>query len=233
MKNLSFRYPFARLVVCVGLVAVLLVGCTSKSRMDYYSKDIACEDLGQGWSMPDATGRLRSPADLEGKVSYVFFGFTSCPDVCPTTMTELMQVKRLMGSHGDDLQVVFVTVDPERDTPAVADTYVKAFDPDALALVGNEGQLKQMASQFKAFYEKQSGPSDGSYTMSHTAGGYIIDKKGKVRLFAPYGTSIEHLFSDVQRLQLEPGHPAPGSGPLALCPKRAQASAVGKSLAAK
>lgn len=225
MKDFSFTSPLVRFVTLVWLVAVLLVGCTSKSRMDYYSKDIACEDLGGGWAVPDASGELRSPVDLEGKVSYIFFGFTSCPDVCPTTMTELMQVKRLMGSHGDDLQVVFVTVDPERDTPAVADTYVKAFDPDALALVGSKDQLKQIATRFKAFYEKQPGPSDSSYTMSHTAGGYIVDKEGKVRLFAPYGMPVEHLFSDVQRLQLEPRHLAPGSSPSALCSKVAPSSA--------
>ncbi|HBZ8061693.1 TPA: SCO family protein, partial [Klebsiella pneumoniae] len=123
--------------------------------MDFYSKDIACEELGQQWSMPDSHGTVRGPKDLQGQVTYLFFGFTSCPDVCPTTMVELSQVKHLMGKDADQLQVVFVSVDPARDTPEVARTYVEAFDPKAIALVGNEAQLAAMASDFKAFYEKK------------------------------------------------------------------------------
>jgi protein SCO1/2 len=132
-------------------------------------------------------------------------------------MVELSQVKHLMGKDADQLQVVFVSVDPARDTPEVARTYVEAFDPKAIALVGNETQLAAMASDFKAFYEKEPGQVPDTYTMSHIAGGYVLDRQGRLRLFAPYGMPVEKLFSDVQRLLLEPGHPAAGNDALASC----------------
>lgn len=193
--------------VLITAASLLLVACAAKPRVDFYGKDIACEDLGQHWSLPDSTGVTRTPADFNGKVTYLFFGFTSCPDVCPTTMVELNRVKHLMGSDADNLQVVFVTVDPARDTPAVAETYVKAFDPTATALVGNDQQLAAMASSFKAFYDREDGALPGTYTMSHTSGGYVFDRQGRLRLFAPFGMPVEQLFSDIQRLTLEPTLP--------------------------
>ncbi len=213
----SLFSPRFRLPLLAGLAIGLLAGCSSQSRMDFYSKDIACEELGQQWSMPDSHGTVRGPKDLQGQVTYLFFGFTSCPDVCPTTMVELSQVKHLMGKDADQLQVVFVSVDPARDTPEVARTYVEAFDPKAIALVGNEAQLAAMASDFKAFYEKEPGQVPETYTMSHIAGGYVFDRQGRLRLFAPYGMPVDKLFSDVQRLLLEPGHPAAGNDALASC----------------
>lgn len=208
---------FSLPVVLVTAASLLLVACAAKPKLDYYGKDISCQDLGQHWTLPDSAGVSRSPADFQGKVTYLFFGFTSCPDVCPTTMVELGQVKHLMGSDADKLQVVFVTVDPERDTPAVAQTYVKAFDHSATALVGDADQLAAMASRFKAFYEREDGSVPGAYAMTHTAGGYLFDRQGRVRLFVPFGMPVEQLFSDIQRLTLEPDHPvkAPGAG---LCP---------------
>lgn len=193
--------------VLITAASLLLVACAAKPRVDFYGKDIACEDLGQHWSLPDSTGVTRTPADFNGKVTYLFFGFTSCPDVCPTTMVELNRVKHLMGSDADNLQVVFVSVDPARDTPAVAETYVKAFDPTATALVGNDQQLAAMASSFKAFYDREDGTLPGTYTMSHTSGGYVFDRQGRLRLFAPFGMPVEQLFSDIQRLTLEPTLP--------------------------
>ncbi|MGH8054965.1 MAG: SCO family protein [Stenotrophomonas sp.] len=193
--------------VLLTAASLLLVACAAKPKVDYYGKDIACEALGQHWSMPDSSGVTRTPADFNGKVTYLFFGFTSCPDVCPTTMVELNRVKHLMGSDADNLQVVFVTVDPARDTPAVAETYVKAFDPTATALVGNDQQLAAMASSFKAFYDREDGTLPGTYTMSHTSGGYVFDRQGRLRLFAPFGMPVEQLFSDIQRLTLEPTLP--------------------------
>ena len=223
----GFALPRRGLRLAAGLLIGLLAGCSAHSRMDFHSKDIACEELGQHWSMPDSHGTLRGPRDLQGQVTYLFFGFTSCPDVCPTTLVELNQVKHLMGKDADRLQVVFVSVDPARDTPEAAQTYVHAFDPKAIALVGNEAQLSAMASDFKAFYEKEPGTLAGSYTMSHIAGGYLFDRQGRLRLFAPYGMPVQQLFSDVQRLLLEPSHPAAGSDALASCdlPFRANVAA--------
>ncbi len=205
--------------VVVAAASVLLVACAAKPKVDYYGKDIACEALGQHWSLPDSSGVSRSPADFHGKVTYLFFGFTSCPDVCPTTMVELKRVKHLMGSDADKLQVVFVSVDPARDTPAVAGTYVKAFDPTATALVGDPQQLAAMAATFKAFYDREDGPLPGTYTMSHTAGGYVFDRQGRLRLFAPFGMPVEQLFSDIQRLTLEPQLPAGRDG-ISNCSRR-------------
>ena len=199
--------------IAISAATLLLVACAAKPKVDFYGKDIACEALGQQWTMPDSTGVSRSPADLNGKVTYLFFGFTSCPDVCPTTMVELNRVKHLMGSDADKLQVIFVTVDPARDTPAVAETYVKAFDPTATALVGDDAQLAAMATSFKAFYDREEGKHPGAYSMSHTAGGYVFDRQGRLRLFAPYGMPVEQLFSDVQRLTLEPTLPAGHKNP--------------------
>ena len=163
--------------------------------------------IGGPFTLTDQDGERVTEKDFKGKHSLVFFGFTSCPDVCPTTMVELNRVKHLMGSDADKLQVIFVTVDPARDTPAVAETYVKAFDPTATALVGNDQQLAAMAASFKSFYDREEGKHPGAYSMSHTAGGYVFDREGRLRLFAPYGMPVEQLFSDVQRLTLEPTRP--------------------------
>lgn len=196
-----FRSP-----LLLAALMVLLSACAAKARMDFYARDVSCQALGRGWQMPDSTGVMRTTSDLKGKVSYVFFGFTSCPDVCPTTLVELGKVKHLMGSDAGSLQVVFVTVDPQRDTPAVARTYVQGFDPTAMALVGSETELAAMADTFKAYYQREPDGRTGAYTMSHTAGGYLFDRQGRLRLFAPYGLPVEQLFSDIQRLLLEPEH---------------------------
>ena len=126
VKGIAF--PHRGLRLAAGLLLGLLAGCSAQSRMDFYAKDIACEELAS-IGRPDSHGTVRGPKDLQGQVTYLFFGFTSCPDVCPTTMVELSQVKHLMGKDADQLQVVFVSVDPARDTPEVARTYVEAFDP--------------------------------------------------------------------------------------------------------
>jgi len=204
MRFASFFHSLRLPLLAAGLAAGLLAGCSTQSRMDFYSKDIACEALGRRWSMPDSHGTMRGPGDLQGKVTYLFFGFTSCPDVCPTTMIELGQVKHLMGKDAGRFQVMFTSVDPARDTPEVARAYVQAFDPDAIALVGDDARLADMAGDFKAFYAKEPGLVPGAYTMSHVAGGYLFDRQGRLRLFAPYGMPVEQLFSDVQRLLLEP-----------------------------
>ena len=198
MKTMKMRALLGALVL--GLVA----GCASKAQMDFKTTDVACTGLGQNWTMPDSRGQLRSPDQFKGKITYLFFGFTRCPDVCPMTMADIAQVKHLMGSDAKNLQVLFVTVDPARDTPATVGQYIRAFDPGAIALVGNDQQLASMASDFKVFYRREVMGDGQNYMMSHTAGGYIFDKRGKLRLFAKSGTPVQDLFSDIQRLSLEP-----------------------------
>jgi len=153
------------------------------------------------YTLPDVEGRMRSNADFKGKVTVVFFGYTQCPDVCPTTMAELAQVKKALGPDGERLQGVFVTVDPERDTPGVLKSYIGAFDPSFVALRGTPEQTAATAKAFKVFYAKSPGKTPGSYTMDHTAGSYVFDTQGRVRLFERYGGGgPEALASDIRVL---------------------------------
>jgi protein SCO1 len=152
------------------------------------------------FSLPDTEGRLRTPADFRGKVTAVFFGYTQCPDMCPTTMTELAQVKKLLGKDADKLQVVFITVDPERDTPEVLKAYIGHFDPAAVALRGSIEQTQSTAKSFKAFFAKSPGKTPSAYTMDHSTGLYVFDGQARVRLYERHGAGAEALASDVKAL---------------------------------
>jgi len=134
------------------------------------------------------------------QVTVVFFGYTQCPDVCPTTMAELAEVKRSLGAQGDKVQGVFVTIDPERDTPALLKAYLGNFDPGFVALRGTPEQTQAAAKEFKVFYAKVPGKAEGSYTMDHTAASYVFDTQGRVRLFERYGSGPKALAGDLQRL---------------------------------
>src|SRR5206468_1133995 len=130
----------------------------------------------------------------------VFFGYTQCPDVCPTTMAELAQIRSLLGAEGDKLQTVFVTIDPERDTPEVLKSYVANFGPGVVALRGDAGQTAAAAKEFKVFYAKVPGKAPGSYTMDHSAASFVFDPTGRVRLFVPYGGDPKQLAADIRQL---------------------------------
>jgi protein SCO1 len=167
--------------------------------------DITGAEYARQLSLPDATGRERSLADWKGKVVVVFFGFTQCPDVCPSTMAELAQVKKALGPDGERVQGVFVTVDPERDTPQVLSAYLAPFDPSFVALRGTLEQTKAVAKEFKVFFGKVPGKTEGAYTIDHTAGSYVFDASGRVRLFVRYGTGAEALTADLKTLLAMPG----------------------------
>lgn len=152
------------------------------------------------YALHDQNGQLRTPEDFKGQVTAVFFGYTQCPDVCPTSMAELAQVKKALGKDGDKLQGIFITVDPERDTPELLKAYVTNFDPKFLGLRGTLDETKAAAASFKAFFGKVPGKEAGSYTMDHTAGIYVFDTNGQVRLFERYGVSADDLTSDVKAL---------------------------------
>ena len=130
----------------------------------------------------------------------MFFGFSQCPDVCPGTLAELAQVKKDLGADGDKVQGVFISIDPERDTPSVLKGYVTAFDPTFVALRGSLEQTAATAKDFKVFYQKVPGKAEGTYTMDHTAGSYVFDTKGNVRLFTRYGTGAAALTADLKQL---------------------------------
>ncbi len=150
--------------------------------------------------LPDHNGVTRSLKDFNGEVAVVFFGFTQCPDVCPTTLTEIVQARKLMGSDGAKLKAIFVTVDPERDTSPVLKTYMANFDPAFVALRPEPGQLQQLAKEFKLHIRKNPGQSPTSYTMDHTAASFVYDPRGRLRLYARYGAGAEALAADAKQL---------------------------------
>lgn len=162
--------------------------------------DITGADYARTLSLTDQNGQRRTLADFKGKVTVVFFGFTQCPDVCPTTMAELAQVKAALGQDGNRVQGVFITVDPERDTADVLKTYMKGFDPSFIALRGSPEEIAATAKEFKVFYAKVPGKIEGSYSVDHTAGSYVFDAQGRVRLFVRYGGGAQALAADLKAL---------------------------------
>lgn len=183
--------------------ASVLGGCTSEGASDtpsFNSVDITGGDFAAHFALPDASGRERTLAEFRGRAVALFFGFTQCPDVCPTTLTEMAQVKKLLGKQGDLLQVVFVTVDPKRDTPEALRAYMENFDATFVALVPNENQLEQVAKGLKIHYRKVPGSTPSSYTMEHTAATFVFDPQGRLRLYARYGMKPEALAADVREL---------------------------------
>jgi protein SCO1/2 len=189
----------ALVVLALPAAAGLLSACT-QAKPQFQSVDLTGAEYATGFSLTDQNGQVRTLKDFAGKVVVVFFGFTQCPDVCPTTMSELAQVKKLLGADGDKLQAVFVSVDPERDTPEILKAYMGNFDPSFVALRPTPAQLADLAKDFKVFYKRVDGKTSGSYSMDHTAGSYVIDGNGKIRLFTRYGSGVEMLASDVRLL---------------------------------
>jgi protein SCO1/2 len=185
---------------CLALApAALLQGC-SEPGAQFKAVDITGADYAKDFHLPDHNGVERSLKDFQGKVVVMFFGFTQCPDVCPTTLTELSEVKKMLGKDGDRLQGLFVTVDPERDTAQVLKAYMANFDPSFLALRGSPEQLAAMAKDFKIYYKKVEGKTPTSYTMDHSAASYVYDPQGRLRLYTRYGSGAKALASDLQLL---------------------------------
>lgn len=181
-------------------LALAFAGCQKSEAPAFKSIDITGAEYGRELELTDADGQRRHLTDFKGKVVVVFFGFTQCPDVCPTTMVELAQVKKALGADGERVQGVFVTIDPERDTAAVLKAYVISFSPDFVALRGTDEETKAAAKQFKVFFAKVPGKSPDSYSMDHTAGSYIFDTQGHIRLFTRYGSGAEALTHDLKLL---------------------------------
>ena len=186
-------------LVALSTVSGFLMGC-SPDKPQFKSIDLTGADYAQGFSLTDHNGQLRTLKDFAGKVVVVFFGFTQCPDVCPTSMAELAQVKQQLGADGDKLQGIFITVDPERDTAEMLKAYMGNFDPTFLALRPTLEQLPQVAKDFKIYYKKVEGKTPGSYTMDHSAGSYVFDEKGRIRLYNRYGSGADALASDIRLL---------------------------------
>ena len=190
-----------RLVVLGGAALATLVGCDAKlPGAAFKAVDITGAPYAQDFDLPDVTGQRRHLSDFKGKVVVVFFGFTQCPDVCPTTLLELAEARKLLGADGARVQGVFITVDPERDSAELLKAYVASFGPDWVALRGSPDEIKATAKSFKVFYAKVPGTTPGSYSVDHTAGSYVFDTKGKVRLFTRYGVGVQALADDLRLL---------------------------------
>ena len=186
-------------VFCALAASGLLAGCFDR-KPSFTSIDVTGADYAKDFSLPDQNGKVRTLKDFAGRIVVVFFGYTQCPDVCPTTMLELAEVKKALGKDGERVQGVFITIDPERDTATVLKAYVGNFNPDFVALRGTLEETQATAKQFKVFYAKVPGKTPESYTMDHTAGSYVFDTTGQVRLFTRYGTGAEALKHDLQLL---------------------------------
>lgn len=169
-------------------------------RDGFKNTDITGLDYGKDFALPDHNGKSRTLADFKGKAVVIFFGYTQCPDVCPTTMAEMAAVMQQLGALADRVQVLFVTLDPERDTPELLSKYVPSFDPRFLGLVGDKAATEKVAKEFKVFYQKVPGKQPGSYTVDHTAGSYVFDPQGRIRLFLRHGQGPESIAHDLKLL---------------------------------
>ena len=182
------------------LNALALLAACSAEKPAFKAIDITGATYARELALTDASGKPRTLADFKGKVVVVFFGYTQCPDVCPTTLAEIAEVRQKLGADGDKLQTVFVSVDPDRDTPAVLAAYVANFSRDTVALRGTLEQTQAAAKEFKVFFAKVPGKSAGTYTMDHTAGSFIFDPQGRVRLFVRQGGGVEAMAGDIKLL---------------------------------
>ena len=201
IDRMNKRNALKSMAACLMLAGVtgIMTACSPKAPQ-FTAIDITGADYAKGFSLTDHNGQTRTLQDFQGKIVMMFFGYTQCPDVCPTSMVEMAQIKQLLGKDADRIQCLFVTIDPERDKPEMLKEYMAAFDPTFLALVPTPEQLAVLAKDYKVYYKKVDGPTPTSYTMDHTAGSYVYDTRGKLRLFTRYGTKPELTAADIKQL---------------------------------
>lgn len=187
----------------LGLLAATAVATLSACSPDkpaFKGVDITGADYARDFALADPNGQTRTIRDFAGKVVVVFFGYTQCPDVCPTTLQELLEVRRMLGADGEKLQAVFITVDPERDTPELLKAYMANFDPSFVALRPTSEQLQPLLKDFKIYAKPVAGKTATSYTMDHSAQSYVYDPQGRLRLYSRYGSGPQALAEDVRLL---------------------------------
>jgi len=198
MKNAGTKMY---IVLLGALLMTGLMGCNQQtSATKFQTIDITGADFGKNFQLTDHNGKSRTLADFKGKAVVMFFGYTHCPDVCPTTMSDLAQALILLGKDADKVQVLFVTVDPERDTQELLAKYVPAFNPGFLGLWGDGDATAKVAKEFRIFYQKNKGKDRQSYDVDHTAGTYVFDPSGRLRLFMSYGKGAEIIAHDLRIL---------------------------------
>ena len=191
--------------LCIFALMLMLAACSPAKNNDksvdaFNATDITGAEFAKTLSLTDHTGKKRNLSDFKGKVVALFFGYTHCPDVCPTTMYDLKNAMKLLGEQSDQVQVLFVTVDPQRDTQEVLAQFVPAFDKRFIGLRGSLQETAETLGSFKVFYSKIEGKSKDDYTVDHSAGIYVFDKKGNVRLYMNYGEKSADMASDFSKL---------------------------------
>ncbi len=186
-----------RLILLV--LAVLAAGCADP-KPQFANADLSYADFGKDFALTDHNGKSRTLADFRGKAVVIFFGYTQCPDVCPTTMTGMAEAMKLLGADAARVQVLFVTVDPERDTQQLLAQYVPVFNPNFLGLYADSQTIAKTAQAFRVFYKKQPGSTPTTYTVDHTAGSYVYDPQGRLRLYIKHGEKPELIAQDLKLL---------------------------------
>jgi protein SCO1/2 len=191
------KRPFA--IVAAALLALSVAAC-GPGNPRFQASDVTGVAFGRDFKLTDHNGKPRTLADFRGKVVVMFFGYTQCPDVCPTTLSDLAAALQKLGGDANRVQVLFVTVDPERDTPELLSHYVPAFNPTFLGLSGDAAATAATAREFKVLYQKQAGSAPGSYSMDHTAGTFIFDPMGRLRLFVGQAQGPAVFAHDIREL---------------------------------
>ena len=190
----AFRAFIGALALVAGLAA-----CSPEAPR-FRASDVTGASFGRDFALTDHTGKARTLADYRGKAVVVFFGYTQCPDVCPTTLGTLAEAMKALGPDADRVQVLFVTVDPERDTQALLAQYVPAFDPRFAGLHGDAAATERVAKEFKIIYQKQPGATPGTYTVDHSTGSFIFDPQGRLRVYVSHGQGPEVFAHDLREL---------------------------------
>ena len=200
MLRISMNRRSVLALISATLLTFALTACgrSEASLQDIHGIDLSGATFGDGFKLKDPDGNERTLEDFRGKVVMMFFGFTQCPDVCPTALANAAQIKSLLGEDADKLQVLFITVDPERDTPEVLRQYTQAFDPDFLGLYGNAEETAEVAKAYRVFYAKV--PTGNSYTMEHTALTYVFDEEGTLRIALRYEMTPEQSAEDIRKV---------------------------------
>lgn len=182
------------------VVALFLAACSTDNPPEFLGTDLSDTGYGSALSMTDTTGQLRTMEDFSGKVTIVFFGFTQCPDICPTALAEMAHTLDILDDDANDVQVVMITVDPERDTPEVLEAYVQAFDTRFMGLTGSADQLAKTAKSFKVHYAKVPEDATDNYTMDHSASFYVFDRQGEARILISGDAPADEIASDIRQL---------------------------------
>lgn len=193
-----FRRHWLVSAASISLMGLALGGCDRKPPVKYNGIDIAGAEYGKNFRLKAPDGSERTLADFKGKAVMLFFGFTQCPDVCPTALARAAEVKQLLGKDGERLQVIFITIDPERDSPEMLKEYTAAFDPSFLALYADVGHTAETAKDFKVYYKKV--PTGSSYTMDHTALSYVYDPEGRLRLAMRHEQTAKDYAEDIAKI---------------------------------